>query len=430
MARLVIIGAGYVGLTLGVIAAEAGHDVRLVEVDQYKLSLINTGKAHFYEPDIDMRIQKLKCVGFSAFQSIELALASFGQNSHESTGFVITLGTPLGKSNLGDFDAIDRVVRELSGHFKAQDLLILRSTVSIGTSRRISRTFPEIRNIAFCPERTVEGNALNELLTLPQVIGSIGDGAKQSARDIFSKFSPEIYFTDSIETAEAVKLISNTFRDLNFAFANVVALLGLDLGFSGREAIEVANASYPRTKIPPPGPVGGPCLEKDSLILMGSAPTAEYTRFIGEAREVNRRLVEDLVSKWFNKFEKFPRGKILIFGLAFKGIPLTDDIRGSLAVDVIKVALRHGAANTDFVGFDPLVKQFPGIDVIYPNIHTCNFNFKDASCVVVCTNHEDFESVAFRNFLVDLKRPVLSLWSLPTGLRTSLASNSLSLGGW
>jgi UDP-N-acetyl-D-mannosaminuronic acid dehydrogenase len=429
MARLIIIGAGYVGLTLGVVAAESGHDVRLVEIDQSKLSLINSGKAHFYEPGIDGKIEKLMSFGFSAFQSIDLAIASLGETSSEGTSFVITLGTPLGEGNRVDFSAIDRVVSEISKHYKANDLLILRSTVSIGTSRRISRTFPMIGNIAFCPERTVEGNALNELWTLPQVIGSIGDAAERGARDIFKKFSPEIYFTDSVETAEAVKLISNAFRDLNFAFANVVALLGIDLGFSGREAIEVANRSYPRSKIPPPGPVGGPCLEKDSLILIGSAPFASYTRFIGEAREINRKLVDELASKWFSTFEKSPRGKILIFGLAFKGIPLTDDIRGSLAFDILKVALRHGASKSDFVGFDPLVRQFPGIDVIYPNIHAVDFKFEETSCVVVCTNHEEYDSASFRKFLVELKKPVLSLWSLPADLKSSLAINSLSLGG-
>src|SRR5205807_1526903 len=119
--------------------------------------------------------------------------------------------------------------------------------------------------LAFCPERTIEGKAIPEMRSLPQIVGGLDDESADRAEALFRLITPKIVRVSSLETAEMIKLINNTYRDLTFAFANEVALIAERMGLSAAEMIRAANVDYPRSNIAQPGFVGGPCLEKDAL---------------------------------------------------------------------------------------------------------------------------------------------------------------------
>jgi UDP-N-acetyl-D-mannosaminuronic acid dehydrogenase len=427
MYNVLIIGAGYVGLTLGVVASEAGHRVSLVETDNRKLTAIRAGRSHFYENGIDDRIALLVKTGrLSAHGHLLDAIASFSDSSDVPTVYIITLGTPLSSVSKSSYNAIKLVASEIASICSVKDILILRSTVSIGTTARLAREHKELRHLAFCPERTIEGNALNELTELPQIIGYSSPYAKAIARDFFLSFSPSVIFVSNCETAEAVKLISNTFRDLNFAFANAVALLGLEHKFSSVEAIAAANASYQRSNIPVPGPVGGPCLEKDSLILCDSSVDKNNVEFIRLARKLNRSLVKKVLSGWMDTLRNaFDFERVLICGLAFKGKPLTNDTRGSLAHDVVLYFSQLGLATENLIGLDPLVDSLNGLSVVYRDIDS--IPIYKSTLIIICTDHELFDSKLFISFLEKMRAPTLSYWKFPK-MSTSMHKLSFSLG--
>ena len=413
MFDVIIVGAGYVGLTLGIIAAESGHKVCLVETDDSRLETIKQGKSHFYELDINSRISDLIKRGtLSAYKSLPQALTACHGQKDIPRIFIITLGTPFSDSEDKSFASIASVVREVAEIVREWDLVILRSTVKIGTTRRLTSEFKSIKNIAFCPERTVEGEALKELRELPQIIGYSSVQAKIFAEKFFLSFCPSVIFVSNHETAEAVKLISNTFRDLNFAFANAIALLGKEHKFSGIEAINAANKSYSRTNVPIPGPVGGPCLEKDPLILCSSSTNRDIFQFVKMARTLNRELVTKVLLDWMKQVRtEFIFDTVIICGLAFKGKPLTNDTRGSLTTDVVSFFnnMRHDSKRV--IGIDPLVKKLEGLEEIYthpshiPNLGPC--------IVIICTNHAMFYDKSFAQFLMQVKSPILSYWEFP-----------------
>lgn len=431
MHNAIIIGAGYVGLTLGIVAAESGNKVALVEKDHEKFLMITAGQAHFYEDGIDNRLRALLESGsINAYRTLEQSMLMFSDDSDLPRIFIITLGTPLSSQTEGSYSEIEKVVCNIAKYYRESDVLILRSTVSIGTANRISELHNNIKHIAFCPERTIEGEALRELRELPQIIGYSSTYAKDLADQFFLTFCPSVIHVSNLQTAETIKLISNSFRDLNFAFANAVAMLGLQHKFSGLEAIQAANASYRRNNIPIPGPVGGPCLEKDSLILCDSSTEKDTLEFLRLARGLNRNLVRKILLEWLSLLG--PDLKIesaLVCGLAFKGKPLTDDTRGSLAIDVVSHFQSLGLRPDQILGIDPLVVNFAGISEIFRSLDS--FHKIKPTIIVICTNHELFQSSSFITFLQRANAPALTFWSFPdTNISLHKLSYSFSEGGY
>jgi UDP-N-acetyl-D-mannosaminuronic acid dehydrogenase len=426
MFEVIIVGAGYVGLTLGVIAAESGHRVVLVETDETRLKVIKSGRSHFYEPGIDQRIKKLIDSGsLTAHQLIPEAVNTFDKESESRRVYIITLGTPYTSEINQNYLAIESVMREVAEICSEWDTVIMRSTVSIGTSKRISEQFNNLKHISFCPERTVEGEALKELRELPQIIGFSSIHAKKVSEQFFLSFSPSVIFVSSNETAEAVKLVSNTFRDLNFALSNAIALLGKEHNFSALETIKAANNSYKRNNIPVPGPVGGPCLEKDPLILYASSADPDTLNFIKDARKLNRELVRKVLADWIVKVESgFKYDNVLVCGLAFKGKPLTNDTRGSLAHDVVTFFKELEFEDKYLIGVDPIVETFPGISEVYREVNL--IPLVKSSIVIICTNHDMFQEVDFLKRLESTNPPTLTFWEYPK-LNRSLHRLSYSL---
>jgi UDP-N-acetyl-D-mannosaminuronic acid dehydrogenase len=196
--------------------------------------------------------------------------------------------------------------------------------------------------VAFCPERTVEGKALEELTQLPQIISGNNEKAIRVAQDLYREITPYVIKADSLEEAELVKLYNNTYRDMSFAIGNVFCMAAESFGVDGIKVIRTANQGYPRSNIPAPGFVAGPCLEKDAYILTSNMEESSYKNIILNLRKYNEFL-EDLVVQWVEERPKNDK-TILVSGLAFKGVPETSDLRGSSSVRIAQKLVRKGYA--------------------------------------------------------------------------------------
>jgi UDP-N-acetyl-D-mannosaminuronic acid dehydrogenase len=393
-----IVGLGYVGLTLATVLAEAGNSVIGVEKRKDLVEMTNEGVPHFTETGLPDALAGIT-------RSQKLVAAEQFDDSFTCDTYIITVGTPLSPGGVARVDMIEAAARDIAANMRDDALVILRSTVKIGTTRDVVAPILAASgkkfDIAMCPERTLEGKALQELRELPQIIGADDPAVADRAAGVFRKLTNSIVQVTSIETAEIIKLVSNTFRDVQFAFANEVARVCDAFGVSAHEVISSGKLGYNRTNIPLPGLVGGPCLEKDPHILMESARTRGISLEITSAgRLVNERQPHETVDFINSEIER--RGlsaplKISILGMAFKGQPETSDLRGSMSIKVLD-ALKKAHPNAEIGIYDPVTPQ----DVLvseFPDEQTFA-RFGDAvsgaSVVVIANNHPSLGTISPR----------------------------------
>ena len=364
MLKINIIGLGYVGLTLGVALARKGISVAGLEINELILSTIKKGEAHFFEPGLNVFLKKVLAEG-------TFTTAPLLTKAHEPEIYVITVGTPLDENNNASMVSITSVANEIAKNCEEGSLIITRSTTKIGTTRNtlvpIFEQAGKKVHFAVCPERTVEGKALDELHEIPQVIGSPDPIAQKLAQNLFINLAPSTPILNTWEGAETVKLMDNTYRDIQFAIANEFAQVIEEIGEDANRVISIANSGYSRTNIAKPGLVGGPCLEKDPIIFAQSAKAFGVKMPITmAARTVNQNSIHHgifRITNYFNNQNEKKIKKILILGLAFKGNPSTSDTRGSLAIPFINT-MKKKFNEIEVFGYDEHVMQpdMKGID--------------------------------------------------------------------
>jgi len=393
-----IVGLGYVGLTLATVLAEAGNTVIGVEKRPDLVEMTNQGIPHFTETGLPDALS-----GVTRFK--KLVAAERFDNSFSCDTYIITVGTPLSPDGVARLDMIEGAARDIAENMRDGALVILRSTVKIGTTRDVVAPILAASgkkfDIAMCPERTLEGKALQELRELPQIVGADDPAVADRAAAVFRRLTSSIVLVSDIETAEIIKLIGNTFRDVQFAFANEVARVCDAFGVSAHEVIAAGKLGYNRTNIPLPGLVGGPCLEKDPHILMESARTRGISLEMTSAgRLVNERQPEETVR--FIRSEIYRRDletplKINILGMAFKGLPETSDLRGSMSIKVLD-ALKKAHPNADIGLYDPVTSP-EVLEAEFPDERIFN-RFGDAvsgaSVVVIANNHPSLGTISPR----------------------------------
>lgn len=433
-----ILGLGYVGLTLAVVMADVGFKVTGVEVRQDICDLIKQGKAHFHEPGLDEKLRRVVKNG-------ALICARKIPENYRGTVYIITVGTPLDGNRLTRMDMIENVANEVSKNIKNGDLVIMRSTVKLGTTRKtvlpILKKSNSSFDISFCPERTLEGKALSELRQLPQIVGGLDSCATIRAAQLFQNITPTVVKVSNIETAEMIKLVDNAQRDVAFAYANEVAR-GCDaVGISASEVINSGKLGYPRTNLPMPGPVGGPCLEKDSYILAeslaGYGMSPEITL---AARKLNQRQPTEIVAflkKTTDTLVNFPRyPTITLLGIAFKGQPPTDDLRGTMARPILD-ELKEQYSGANFRGFDPIVSENEIYEFGLKPVEDLLAAFRGSDMVLILNNHSIYASVDFEELTAVMNDPgiIYDFWNfykscdlhLKKGIRyIALGSHGLS----
>ena len=386
-APVCILGMGFVGLTLAAKLSQYRQVIGL-EVNSAVREVINEGRAHFFEPGLDDVIS-------SSIESGRLVITGSSKSIPSTVkDIVITVGTPLKEGEI-DLSYIDAAVEEVSEFVSDNSCVILRSTVALGVTRaRVLEAFEakgKFPKVAMCPERTVEGKALVELGELPQVIGASSEDALKRASELFSILGCPIHAVSSLEAAESVKLITNTFRDLTFAFANEVALFSQETNLDARELIAASNEGYPRSTIPKPGLTGGPCLEKDPWIFASSGEMHGVDLAITKAaRRTHESVIPRTLSRLVDSYNSLPDrpNGILVAGLAFKGRPATNDVRGSLAKHLAdKLAIAVPAANLFW--FDPLVYESDAIKMGFMGGGNLEDHMEKSRLLVIQHNSEE-----------------------------------------
>lgn len=407
--KICILGLGYVGLTLAVVLAEAGFKVVGIEKNQETVELLNRGAVHFHEKGLVEALRAALEKSFEVNSSLDCVSADV---------YIISVGTPVGEDRKPKLDDLINVSKDVARVLKKGDLVCLRSTVAPTTTREIVK--PILENISgltagydfflsFAPERAAEGKALEELKSLPQVIGGLNQISASITADIFSAIASKIIMVNSLEEAEMIKAINNSYRDLVFAYANEVALICDKFNLDAQEVIKNGNSGYERSNIPMPSPgVGGYCLTKDPYILFDAAQKRGFSpKLIPSAREINEfmpKYVVGQIEKFCKAVNKTLFGlKIYIIGFAFKGWPETSDVRFSPTLDIL--SLLKGK-NNNIYGFDPVVK--PAV------IASCGVKyaayeegFKNADCVLIMNNHPELGKINITGLLSTTNKPAL-----------------------
>lgn len=407
--RICILGMGYVGLTLGAALCDRDFEVQGIEINPRVLQSLAEGKAHFFEQGLDRVLQR-------GLRNKRLAFSSTIPKEREFDVYIITVGTPLGEKG-PRMDMVESVTRDIAAHMRDGALVLLRSTVKLGTSLGVVKPILDATgkryDLAMCPERTIEGKALTELFMLPQIVGGNSREATVRAGNVFRRLTPTIIAVSDLRTAEIIKLLDNSYRDLFFAFGNEVALMCEAAGISAREVISAANMGYERTNIAKPGFVGGPCLEKDPHILIHSlAPMGFVPKLIQTGRLLNESLVPHVLE--FVR-SRLPAGKppvISLLGLAFKGQPDTDDLRGSTALLMIE-QIKAALPNVELRGQDYVVKSDEIAKLGIKPVSDAEA-FAGADAALIMNNNRGYSTLDIEGFARTMNRPglVFDAWSV------------------
>jgi UDP-N-acetyl-D-mannosaminuronic acid dehydrogenase len=256
--------------------------------------------------------------------------------------------------------------------------------------------------LAFTPERTAEGVALKELRMLPQIIGGINDKSVDEAAKIFRRTTPTILCVSSLEAAELIKLLDNSYRDLRFAYANEIGRYCEKIGLNTFEIVNAANQGYPRNNIPVPSPgVGGACLTKDPYILIDCAKkVGENLDLVSKSRDINEQVTKRMVEE-LKKHGQLKNKKIFVAGFAFKGKPETNDMRDSPTIDLVKYLSFENAL---IVGFDTCVEEEKIRSLGVEHVKNIEDGIKDADVAIFMTNHEFFSNLDAKEIFSKMKK--------------------------
>ena len=389
-----VVGIGRVGLPLALFLANKGHTAYGVDVDQEKVNLISKKQMPFMEEG-GLNLLK-KYAGKSFFVSTDFS------NIAKAKVIILTLGTPVDENMNPSLVQIDKALAAARPHFKKGQLLILRSTVSPGTTDYVKSAINETGlrvgenfYLAFCPERIAEGKSLSELSQIPQIVGGVDRASTQKATQFFKDLGIEVVAADSV-SAELAKLFTNMYRYINFAIANEFMILAGNYHRDIYRIVDLVNKNYKRGGLALPGLTGGPCLFKDGFFLIGDVPFADL---IATSWKINESIPLFLIKK-IRERTRLEGKKTVILGLAFKAE--IDDIRESLAFKV-KKALERERAKVFL--HDPYV---PG----YQN--DLNQTLKDADLIFLATNHNFYKQmdIARVKKLVSKNCVVCDVWNI------------------
>ena len=332
---VVLGGAGHVGLPLSLTFADAGMRVGIFDIAQGTLDRVAAGEMPFVENGADELLRKV-------LETDRLELSASPSMIERAGVVVVVIGTPIDEFLNPSMAIFERTVEQLAPHLADGTLVVLRSTVYPGTTEFVTQSLAERGNrvdVAFCPERIAEGHALEEITSLPQIIGADDDGAGDRAEELFKRLGVQTIRTTTKE-AELAKLFTNTWRYMKFAVANQFFMIADAAGVDYNRVLHAIRHDYPRaTDLPGPGFAAGPCLLKDTMQL--AAFTTDHFPLGQSAMQVNEGLPAYVVDAMERRYGSLRGRTIGLLGMAFKAE--SDDIRSSLSYKVRKLLAWKGA---------------------------------------------------------------------------------------
>lgn len=401
-----VIGLGYIGLPTAAILASKKIQVIGVDIKCDVVDLINQGKIHIIEPDLDNIVHSVVSEGYLFATTKPVP----------SDVFLIAVPTPVRENNVPDLAYIHSAVKAISSVIKKDDLIILESTSPVGTTEKMAEwlaalrpdlTFPQLRGdqsdvrLAYCPERVLPGQVLRELIHNDRVIGGMTEACIARATQFYKLFVEGECYPAQVRTAEMCKLTENSFRDVNIAFANELSMICDKLGIDVNELISLAN-HHPRVNIMRPGPgVGGHCIAIDPWFIVHSSPSE--ANLIRMARNVNDNkpvwVIEKIRGKIRNYLENVKDKSEKDMTISFLGITFKeniDDVRESPSLKIVLSIAQTVKARILIVepNISSLPKGFPmNVDLV-----TLNYAKKASDLIVKLVKHREFSQISHQTF--------------------------------
>lgn len=393
IASVTVFGLGYVGLPTAALIASSGISVLGVDNQSAVVDRIASGLVQSREPGLQELIR-------SVIASGRLRVST---TPGESDAFIIAVPTPIAADRSPDLSSLFSVCDAMASHLKQNSLVLLESTVPVGTTHEMSRRLACLRDdlkfptewgeradvcIAYCPERVLPGQILGEAVDNARCIGGITPRCARRAQQFYERFVRGTCVVTTARTAEMVKLAENAFRDVNIAFANELATICDQQSIDAWDVIALAN-QHPRVGILKPGPgVGGHCIAVDPWFIVHSAP--DQARLIRTAREVNDGRIAATVERVAALMNGDPDVKVACLGLTFKAN--VDDLRESPALEVTIRLARHFPGR--IVAVEPFIEALPAalqeLDVPLMSIQDA---LTACDVAVVLVDHDDFRRV-------------------------------------
>ncbi len=404
--KICVIGLGYIGLPTASTFASHGVNVLGVDINQHIIETLNKGEIHIHEPGLRDAVTNAIATGnFKAATQPE-----------EADAFIIAVPTPFQDGKFGEYNGVTYKLADMRAVISAAEsilpflkkgnLVVLESTSPPRTTvdlitpilARSGLVAGRDFHLAYSPERVLPGQILRELIENARVIGGVTPESAEAGRDLYSIFvKGQIIKTDAT-TAEMVKLMENTYRDVNIAIANEFSRLADKFGVDVWEAISIANL-HPRVKILAPGPgVGGHCISVDPWFFVEAAP--ELTPLIYHSRLVNDAQPHFVVETAKRALGSLKGKKIAALGLAYK--PDVDDLRESPANEVVHILQEEGAEVLAWEPFKPDA-QMPGINMA----DSLESALKDADAIVLLVKHTEFTKFIPAEIAIKTKTRIL-----------------------
>jgi len=380
MKKICVIGLGYIGLPTALLFATNGYDVVGVDINSDTVGKVNRKIIPFEEGGLkDLLVEAVDSRRFRASTTPESADV-----------FVVAVPTPFDKENrMADMSYVIAATQSIAKFLKRGNLVILESTVPPGACEKCitpileGSGFKAIDDfyVAHCPERAIPGNTLYEMVNNDRMVGGMDIRSSELAKKLYESFVRGDIHVTSIRTAEMIKLMENTYRDINIALANEFAQIAEEAGVNVWDAIELAN-KHPRVNILKPGPgVGGHCIAVDPWFL---TEDSTKSRIITLAREINDGMPVYVMHIVKNMLKDIKKPSVTIFGVAYKAD--VGDTRETPALKCIRLAEKEGFRVRVY---DPHVADG---EFEYP-VLPMDDAISDSDCIVVLTDHSEFESL-------------------------------------
>lgn len=383
MSKICVLGQGYIGLPTALLFANNGHEVVGIDVNKRVVDTLKAGKMPFEEK------------GFQELLDGAVARKAFRAESfvEEADVFLVAVPTPFdSEMRMADLKYVVSACEMIVPHLKKGNLVIIESTIPPKTCDKQVKQILEKSTlkmcedfyVSHCPERAIPGNTLHEMVYNDRVIGGVDEKSTQLTADLYSSFVKGNLHLTTSTTAEMIKLMENTFRDVNIALANEFAQIADDYGIDVWKAIEIAN-KHPRVNILKPGPgVGGHCIAIDPWFL---TENANNSSLIMMSRQINDSMPQYVLKMVKEMVVGIENPTITVFGVAYKGD--IADTRATPAKKFIKLAEKEGYKVKIY---DPFVKEWS-----YP-IMGLEEAVEGSDCIVVLTDHSEFREMDPRDF--------------------------------
>ena len=383
-------GLGYIGLPTAIIAAKEGNvEIIGVDINPDVVEKTNAGHLHIIEPGMEEMLREV--IGSGKLHA--------STRPETADAYFIVVPTPFKGNHEPDKSYVEAATRAVIPLLKEGDLYVIESTSPVGTTEEMSEIIfserPELKGkifIAYCPERVLPGNVIYELVHNDRVIGGIDEASTRKAIEFYSRFVKGTLHPTNARTAEMCKLVENSSRDVQIAFANELSLICDKAGINVWHLIELAN-KHPRVNILQPGSgVGGHCIAVDPYFITAAYP--EESRLISDAREINNYKAMWCAEKIKNVILEFEvknhrKPSVALMGLAFK--PNIDDLRESPAKQIVNQVMQSNN-NADIMIAEPNIESH-NVYKLTPYEEA----YEKADIVAFLTAHTPFRALPWRD---------------------------------